>query len=373
MKIALVCPYDPARPGGVQFHIRDCAAALRRAGHRVALVSPRAGSSAPPGWTQFGASRSMNFNRTRIDVSLAWGRERRRLHAWLREEAFDVIHFHTVWDPFLPLQILAAAGSAARVATFHDTPPGTFSGRMTRRAFTVLSRILYRWLDAVIAVSSSPMGHLHKRTDRPIHLVPPFVDLGPFFAGAAPVSDGGPARVLFLGRLDARKGVTVLIEAAARLKAAGHPIRLTIAGTGEEEPALRRQVAAAGLVQDMFIGSVAEADKPALYAAHDIFCSPASEGESFGIVLTEAMASGLPVVACDNAGYRTVLGERAPDCLVPPNDPAALADRLAVLASDAELRNELGAWGRREARRHDAAAWVDHVVEIYESACGRRQ
>lgn len=371
MKIGIVSPYDVHRPGGVQAHMRDVAATLDKLGHAVKLLAPGpapAGASAD-GIIHIGRHRGVNFNQTRFEVSFAGRHERRTMRELLRREAFDVLHFHTVWTPLLPFQILRASTSA-NVATFHDTPPETLGGRLTRRAFRALSRRLAPRLEAMIAVSAAPAAHLVAAPERPLHILPPCTDLSPYFAGAAPVAALRDERVniLYLGRLDRRKGVYQLLQAYRRLSREARPVRLILAGGGEEMPELRRIIAAEGLAEVVVLGPVEEAEKPRIYASADIFCSPALHGESFGIVLVEAMASGKPVVAAANSGFRTVLTGEAARFLAPPGDVEALAGRLRLLIGDEDLRRRMGAWGREQARQYDCARVVPQLVEIYRQA-----
>lgn len=371
MKIGIVSPYNVHRPGGVQAHMRDVAATLRGLGHEVKLLAP---GPAPEGVIgddiiHIGGHRGINFNQTRFEVSFAGRTERRRLRELLCQETFDVLHFHTVWTPLLPFQILRAS-SSANVATFHDTPPETLGGRLTKLAFRAMSRYLSPQLEAMIAVSAAPAAHLVTRSRRPLYIVPPCTDLRPFFAGARPVEGLRDERtnILYLGRLDRRKGIYQLIEAYRELSREARPVRLIIAGAGDEAAGVRRAIEAHGLSDVVLLGPVEEAEKPRVYASADIFCSPALHGESFGIVLVEAMASGKPVVAAANSGFRTVLTGEGARFLAPPGDVRALAGRLRMLIGDEGLRRRLGAWGRQEAQKYDCARVVPRLVEIYRQA-----
>lgn len=371
MKVGIVSPYDVHRPGGVQAHMHDVAATLRRLGHQAKLLAP---GPAPAGDADddiihIGRQRGINFNQTHFELSYAGREARRTLRAVLAREAFDVLHFHTIWTPLLPLQILRASHSAA-VATFHDTPPETPVGRLTRRAFRVLGRRLARRLDAMIAVSASPAAHLPSPPGRPLRILPPCIDLSPFFADAPPLAELRDERVniLYLSRLDRRKGVYHLLEAYRRLAPQAPPLRLIIAGGGDERAGVERYVAAHALPDVVVLGPVAEAEKPRLYASADVFCAPALHGESFGLVLVEAMASGKPVVASANSGYSTVLTGEGARFLVPPGDSAALADLLRLMVGDADLRRRMGAWGRAAARQYDCAQVVPRLLEVYRQA-----
>jgi phosphatidylinositol alpha-mannosyltransferase len=375
MKIAIVCPYDYFRPGGVQFHIRDVAQALRARGHRVIVIAPPGEdeSQQEDDLVYFGKRRSVVFNETQMDLSLVWGKEWQRLKKWMVTEAFDVIHFHTIWDPFLPLQILALAGNSACVATFHDTPPATFVGRVTKRIFYGVSRILYRWLDVVTAVSSSPARHLYKTTEKQIHIVPPCINYAPYFDIKDQREDNAVCTILFIGRLDPRKGMMVLLDAYKKLRDDGLSVELNVIGDGDQMVLLKQTISTQQIEGVNLIGRVNEEEKYIWMANADIFCSPALYGESFGIVLVEAMAAGLPVIAAANSGYSTVLQEQKETCLTAPGNSQDLYQKLKDLIKCPETQNRLSLWGKAEAKKHDCSTWVEKIIEIYDISITNRQ
>lgn len=371
MKIAQLCPYDIHRPGGVQMHIRDLSEALRERGHAVTIIAPRVGPSVPDteSLIHLGAARKIGFGGTAFEISIAMGADHRRLAALMRQDRFDVVHFHTIWTPMLPLQAFRLSG-AANVATFHDTPPDTWGGALTRLVYRGFSRWLLPRLDGVIAVSEAPAGHLRPTGDQRLALLPPCTDLRRFMSGAAPFDRyrDGRVNILFLGRLEPRKGAAILVEAYRRLCAEDLPVRLLIAGDGDLAPMLRGAVAKHGVPRVEFIGRFPDADAPRWYATCDIYCAPSMYGESFGIVLTEAMASGRPVVAAANHGYRTVLRGEAAAFLAPPGDVDATYRLLRQLVLDAPMRERLGDWGLREAPRYDCRVLAPQFEAIYRRA-----
>ncbi len=375
MKIAIVCPYDIHRPGGVQAHILDCATHMSGLGHAVRIIAPGPApeESDDARILHFGASRGITFNETFFELSIARGEQLAALRRMLEREAFDVLHFHTIWTPLLSLQILRLS-KAANVATFHDTPPDSFSGRMTKRLFRLASHYLMRKLDRAIAVSESPARHLVPLPGREPVILPPCIDYSPYLAEPAPMPgyDVDKVVLLYLGRLEQRKGVFVLLEAYRRLLRDGAQVRLIVAGAGDDRPRIEAFVETHALPDVDLVGRVREEDKPRWYATADIFCSPAVGGESFGIVLVEAMASGKPVVAARNTGYASVLTGPAAAFLAAPGDAGDLRDKLARLIGDSGRRAELGVWGREEAMRHDVTAVVPKLLAIYERAIEKR-
>ncbi len=380
MKIAQVCPYDLDRPGGVQLHIRDTAAALRELGHDVTLIAPNVARSLGPGRpdvdaprvVEVGRSAHIRFGGTAFEISIALSDERRRLARLMTGSGFDVVHYHTVWTPFLPLQALASSNDPA-VMTFHDTPPDTLLGDAGRLAQRGASRLLSPRIDGAIAVSEASRANIHEASRQNLVVLPPCTDLSRFFAAPAAAAPGGKLNILFVGRLEPRKGVTVLLQAFQRLRAERADVRLTIAGGGAEEARLKRYTAEHGVPDVTFLGRFSAEAAPALYASCDIFCAPSLYGESFGIVLAEAMASGKPVLAASNRGYRIVLADQAAHCLAPPGDVDALHRGLAALARDPALRLRLSDWGRGEARRYDCRAVAPRLIEVYEEAILRRR
>ncbi len=382
MKIAHVCPYDIDRPGGVQMHIRDTAAALNELGHEVVIVAPKVKNREARRelWQEtphlkivrVGASRKISFGATDYEVSIARGREAYILNRLVGEAGFDVVHYHTMWTPFLPFQVFIRS-PAANVATFHDTPARTPAGMVLRTVFRSVSRVLLPQLDAVIAVSQAPMQHLRAARGQHVHIVPPCTDLRRF-AEPPPETrrfDDGRVNILFLGRLEKRKGVMLLLRAYRRLCDDGLPVRLIIAGGGKGEAALRRFVAQKKIPAVEFTGEFSVAETAGWYAESDIVCAPSPYGESFGIVVAEAMASGKPVVAAANPGYRTLLTGEAARFLAAPGRVDALYERLSALVLDASLRERLGQWGREEAMRYDCRAIAPKLAAIYEEAIAK--
>lgn len=371
MRIAQVCPYDYYQPGGVQIHIRDLSAGLRELGHDVTVIAPGSAHSKPsdPNVVHIGTCRGVNFNKTHFEISIARGDEKRRLDTLFAPGQFDVIHFHTIWTPLIPFQILRRA-HCATVATFHDTPPDTFAGAVTRWMFRGMSWYLLRRLDAAIAVSAAPARHLVRAPGKKLHFLPPCTDFSRFTEDHAPLTQyrDGRVNILFLGRLEARKGILELLRAYERLQRDETPIRLIVAGEGELMPEVRRFVRNRKLEAVELVGAVDDATKLRLFATCDLFCSPALYGESFGIVLVEAMASGKPVVAAANRGYASIMQGDAAPFLTRPGDIGDLYEKLRTLIENSELRSAMGDWGRRTAPQYDCRAVAPKYLDVFREA-----
>lgn len=382
MKIVQICPYELDRPGGVQNHMRSLADALVKHGHEVVTVAPGPAPSAPPPDRIYvGRRREIGMSDTRFEISHAKRVEIDAVAARLAHWGAELFHFHTIWVPSMPLTLFrrARAAGAATVATFHDTPSDSLFGRLLRVGFSQAGRALLDRLDGAIAVSKAPSIHLRPgpRGVRPV-ILPPAVDLAPF---AAIEKRSSPDRftVLFVGRLEPRKGIEVLLAAWRRvIERTEHihgapPPRLVIAGSGR----LAADVHAAGAALPE--GAVVHVDKPddrevrEQIAAADIMVAPSPYGESFGIVLIEAMAAATPIVAAANKGYRTVMTGKAADSLVTPGDAEALAQAILRLRGDAHLRSDLADWGRGHALTFDIAAQIPRFEAVYESALKRRK
>ena len=380
MRILKVCPYDIARAGGVQRHIVDLSNALATAGHSVTIVAP-AGHGAAPALHgnvelhRLGRFRVWRMHGTRFEVTWASARELERFISRAAATPYDVAHFHTLWTPLMPWQLFRrlrtlasrTGGLAMRtVATFHDTPPPGVSGAVARGVFRFLSRRVSRDLDAMIAVSDAPAAHLRPIARCPLVYLPACIDLSPY-AGLRRARDAAAdPTVLFVGRLEPRKGVLLLIEAFARVREAEPRARLVVCGNGDQRTAAAALSAALGVHDAVtFTGALPDDEKLALYGNADVFCAPSPYGESYGLVIAEAMAAGLPVVAAANAGYRTLLTGAGAAGLAAPGDVADLAQRLAAVLASAELRLKLAEWGRAQAWRSDVNARLEDFLALY--------
>jgi phosphatidyl-myo-inositol alpha-mannosyltransferase len=376
MRIVQVCPYDPDRHGGVQRNMHALATALGARGHHTLIIAPGTPDPAQAAVWRLGAMRSVRFAGTRFEVTWAPAEDLRRTLEMLRAWAPDVVHFHTPWDPLMPWQLFRRL-DVARVASFHDTPPPGATGAVLRTLFKGLSRYLLSELDGAIAVSSAPLQHLRSGASGVTPVVlPPVTDLSPFFA----IDKTGAARgtVLFIGRLEPRKGVRVLLEAASALAAGevalppGVPApRFVVAGDGDLRGLVTAMRQKLGPEWIDIVPAPSQAAQLALLREATIAVSPALYGESFGIVLAEALASGTPIIGADNAGYRTVLTGEGAALLVPADDGRALAQRIATLLGDTAACDALSRWGRSHARQFDVSARIGDFEEFYRTAMAR--
>lgn len=379
MRIVQISPYDLSRHGGVQQHVLSLAAELRRRGHEVLVIGPGRGAEQGTDILPLGATRKVSVLGTSFELTLASDKELRELDARLAAFRPDVMHYHTIWVPLLPWQIFRR-NSLPSVATFHDTPPPGFSGVVLRSFFNMLSRGLLNRLEGAIAVSSAPMGHLRPGRDgcRPV-ILPPVTDLGDLLATT---KQRAPLRktVLFFSRLEPRKGISVLLRAWDLLATGLVPLprgvpmpRLVIAGSGELEPVVKSAQERLGPASLCHVPAPDRAGLRALLAEAHLAVAPALYGESFGIVLAEALASGTPVIAAANAGYVNVMTGPGEALLVPPGDAEALARKVSSLLGDGTRHAALSDWGRAHAQQFDVASMAPAFEAVYSAALARHR
>jgi phosphatidyl-myo-inositol alpha-mannosyltransferase len=367
MRIAIVAPYDLSRPGGINNQIRGQAQALRRLGHDVRVYGP---ASAPldDGEGSLGRTVAVTFGGTESGLGLdprAIVRVGRMLG-----RGVDLLHVHEPFTPLAPWIALVRADVPV-VGTFHVHRE---DGHRWYRAMAWALQPLSRRLAAGIAVSPSALRTVAPHFPRTYDIVPNGIDVERFRTPRPrpPGFEPGAAHVLYVGRLEPRKGVEVLVRAMAEVQRRQPQARLTIAGDGPDRGRLADIARQAG-VHVRFAGAVTDDALPAYFQAADVVCSPALGGESFGIVLLEAMASGCAVVASRIEGYEALVGARACARLVPPGAPMPLADAICDILADAALRRRLGEAGAAAAREYDWPAVASRLTAIYGRVLGARR
>jgi phosphatidylinositol alpha-mannosyltransferase len=356
VRVALVSPYDLTVPGGVQSHLAHLAAHLQAGGDEVVIVGPGPdGRIAGPDDVArigLGPGRGVPFNGSVAPVLLD-PRARRRLDGALEAFGPEVVHVH---EPLAPLVGPAAATwrGARVVGTFHAWSDADRLYRLARP----LARRVAEGLDARLAVSPAARAY-HAGAlglpERSFEVVPNGVEVARF-ATATPDTDLlDPERplLLFVGRLERRKGLQHLVHAFTALRAERSDVRLAVVGEGPERAAAEAAIPGRLRADAAFLGRVEDERLPGCYAAADLYVSPALGGESFGIVLLEAMAAGAPVVASDIPGYRSVVTDGVDGRLVPPGDAHALAGALRTLLDAPALRRSLASAGRARAAAAD--------------------
>jgi len=349
MKIALVSPYDFAYPGGVTNHISALEYRFTQMGHDVRVIAP-ASKAAPDcfgdRFIPIGKPRSFPSSGSIIRISMSL-RLASRIKSVLDEEKFDIIHLH---EPLMPMLCTAVLrfSHAVNVGTFHacDGSPGYKFGRpivtemLNRRA---------RKLSGRIAVSKPAKEYVQKYIRGYYDIIPNGIDLERFSSDVSPIDEfcDGKQNILFVGRLEYRKGLIYLLKAYKQVKNNFPNSRLIVVGPGTRlRKKYERWVRGSQLEDVVFVGHVGYDELPRYYRAADIFCAPATGRESFGIVLLEAMALGKPIVASDIPGYGSVVTHGAEGLLLPPKNAEGLAQALISLLSDKALRQQMGDRGR---------------------------
>jgi phosphatidylinositol alpha-mannosyltransferase len=364
MKIGLVCPYNMFQfAGGVQEIVIQLQKSLADKGHDVKIITPRPRTHldvAPKDMILVGRSAKMNTPFATM-VDFGFEADGDEIQSILDTEQFDVLHFHEPWVPLLSRQILSRSTSI-NVATFHATPPTTVMSKSLLNVVVPYTRSVLKYLHAYTAVSDSAAEYIRSMTTESVEIVPNGVDLDRFVRGA-PGAKKATKTILYLGRLEKRKGVDYLLQAYGRLRETHDDVKLVIAGSGVKRKSLEKYVEQYELPDVHFAGFIPEEEKVALLTSADIYCSPALYGESFGIVLLEAMAVGTPVVAGNNAGYASVMTGRGRVSLVNPKSTEDFAQRLELLLYDEQIRELWRSWANEHVQQYQ----FDRIADAYEA------
>ncbi len=364
MRIGIVCPYSLEVPGGVQVHVLDLARALRALGHDVDVLAPADEDAELPDFVS-PAGRAVGIPYNGSVARLSFGpMSFARVRRWIRDHDFDVLHLHEPTAPSLSMLALMLADGPI-VATFHTSTPRS----RTLSAFQLVLQPFLEKITARIAVSALARRVQVEHLGGDAVEIPNGVDVD-FFRGAEPL--GGYPRaggtVGFVGRYDEpRKGMPVLLAALRLLVDERPDLRLLVVGRGDEDD-LRK--AAGPVLRDRvdLLGQVDDAAKARALSSVDVYCAPNTGGESFGIILTEAMAAGTAVVASDLDAFRRVLDDGRAGVLFPVGDPGGLACGLREVLDDPNRRADLVAEGARRVAVFDWSVVAGQVLRVYEQA-----
>jgi phosphatidylinositol alpha-mannosyltransferase len=372
VKIALVTPYDWATPGGVNLHIAPLAERLKAAGNDVRIVAPSSrperdeGCITVVGESVFGLPATGSV--ANVSLSYDLGPRVKRLCA---REQFDIVHVHEPFMPLLPFQFLRYS-NATNIATFHAAREGG------SRPYAYSKFVIRPWWGRIhgrIAVSGAALRLIGKHFASRYRIIPNGVDCG-FFANGSPIGElaDGKRNILFLGRLEKRKGLPFLLEAFSKVKRDFPDTRLVVVGgDGGLRSVCERYVDRNRLADVVFTGYVPDEAKPRYFRTADIYCAPNTGGESMGIVLLEALAAGVPIVASRIEGFSEVLTEGSEGFLVPPRDSEALAASLKRLLSDHALRKSMGHEAQKTAKRYDWAQVSAQILDYYKGCIAERR
>ncbi len=362
LKIGIVSPYGYPHPGGVNEHVRFTYDAMRRLGHDAWIITSKYGKEREDEGhiLRLGTGWAFPTNGSVGRVTLGW-RFKQQAREVLDEHRFDILHFHEPFVPFLSPTVLEASRTV-NIATFHafgGFSPSYWVGR--RFAGGLASRLHGR-----IAVSGAARHFISRYFPGDYRIIPNGVDLDRF-AHAQPYEAlrDGTLNILFVGRFEERKGLIHLLKAYHRLRKRHVDARLLIVGTGAKLREYRRYIGLRGIRDVEFLGWVTDEEKARYFASADIFSAPATGQESFGVVLLEAMAAGVPIVASDIHGYKQVVQRGVQGLLVEPRNPRALAAALYTLANDADLRQRMGDAGRERAPEYSWDRVTERIVDFY--------
>jgi phosphatidylinositol alpha-mannosyltransferase len=364
MKVGIVCPYSLDVPGGVQSHVLDLARALRRLGHEVDVLAPADEDSPVPDFvTPAGKAMGIPYNGSVARLSFG-PRSYAKARRWIREHDFDVLHLHEPTAPSLAMLALMEADGPI-VATFHTST-------MRSRALTAFQPFLQPFLEKItarIAVSVLARRVQVQHLGGDAVEIPNGVDVG-FYSGAQPLPGypGAGATIGFVGRFtEPRKGMAVLLGALRGLTADLPELRLLVVGRGDQDE-LRQQAGPDLADRLVLLGQADDLTKARALRSMDVYCAPNTGGESFGMILTEAMAAGTTVVASDIDAFRRVLDDGKAGMLAAVNDEAALAEALRDMMTDPLRRAELADAATRRVAGFDWSIVAKQVLRVYETA-----
>jgi phosphatidylinositol alpha-mannosyltransferase len=362
MKIGLVSPYVYPLPGGVTEHVRYLYEGLRLRGHDVRIITSSHGlqRSSEGDVIRLGKGFSMPTNGSVGTVTLS-PRYVSQVNTMLERERFDLLHFHEPFVPFLSLVVLRQSTSV-NIATFH-----AYAGFSPSYEFG--SRVLGSYADRLhgrIAVSAAARHFIDRFFPGDYKVIPNGVDVDRY-RKAVPLArwQDGTRNVLFVGRHEPRKGLIELLKAFRILRKTGCDCRLLVVGSGPQEREARRYVMTRRLGGVEFLGRVSDNEKAQLFKTADVYVSPATGRESFGIVLLEAMAAGTAIVCSDIHGYKGVVRRGTDGLLVPPRKPKALAAAIGTLLADDELRARMGRSGTLRAEEFSWERVTAKVEDYY--------
>jgi phosphatidylinositol alpha-mannosyltransferase len=357
MRVGMVCPYSLSIPGGVQAQVLGLARELRRQGHEVRVLGPCDGPPPEPFVTPLGDSLPASANGSIAPLAPDPSATLRTIRV-LRDEAFDVVHIHEPLAPGPPITSVTLH-TAPTVGTFHA------AGRSSSYRFLAgpLGRIVDR-LDHKVVVSKDALALVQGYLGGDYELLFNGVETTEI-RSVEPFRQERPA-IFFVGRHEERKGLGVLLAALQLVDA---DVSCWVAGDGPDTGALRAEYAADTRI--VWLGRISDADKIARLRGASLFCAPSLHGESFGVVLIEAMAAGTPVVASSLDGYRNVATHGVDALLVPPGSPEALAGAIRLVLADHDLARRLVDNGGRRADDFAMSTLAAAYVSIYERLIAR--
>ena len=361
MKIGLVCPYNINRHGGVLEVVLALSEGLIENGHKVKILTPKPRNEEPKDHeniiymgtsTDFRSPASTTAQISSTD-------DNEKIDAVLAREKFDILHFHEPWLPLLSRQLLQRSTSV-NIGTFHSKVPEALMTRTVIKVVTPYLKSIMSYLHELTAVSPSGADYAATLTDEPITIIPNGIDLIKYRPKI--IKNKTNKSILYIGRLEGRKGVKYLLRAFQLFSQDNPDVSLIIAGDGPEREKLELLSEDLKLKNIKFLGFISEELKLQLLNEADVFCSPAIFGESFGIVLLEAMAMGAVCVAGNNSGYSDLMQGLGAVSIVNPDDTSEFARRLDLMMHEAQLRKLWQKWAKDYVKQFN----YPNIVKEYE-------
>jgi len=365
VKVGLVSLHSFLKPGGVKTHIFGLDKEFQKRGIQTKIIAPRREINENYGRNVIllGTSFPLPFGGSQSDFAIHFNSE--AIDETLKKEKFDVLHFHNFSFP-ASFQILEKS-EALNILTFHSNIEGSDFLKNFPFFLDILKLIVDWKIDGIIGVAPSAL-EVFKNYPGPKIIIPNGVDTQLFKPENPKIKkfSDGKINILFVGRIEKRKGLIYLLKAYQILQKKLDNIRLIIVGEGELKEKAKNWAKDNNLKDVHFEGRKEGKELVSYFSTGDIFCAPSIFGESFGIIILEAMASGLPVVAFANRGYEDFLrGKKAEKFLAPSKDYKNLAKKLEILISNPKLRKEMGAWGVNEAKKYSWEKIAEKVLDFY--------
>lgn len=374
MKIGLISFHSFSKPGGVKNHVLNLYREFKKRGIKTKIIVPRRFKSEDYGKDVIllGTSFPINFCGSQGDLDINFNPM--ALEGVLEEEKFDILHFHNFGFPSA-VQILERSRSL-NILTFHSNIRESVFLKTFPTIVYVFNKIAEWKINGIIGVAPFILKNF-KDYKGPKTIIPNGVDTEKFNPNAKKLikfTDPKKINILFLGRIEERKGLIYLLKACQILEKKFPNLRLIVVGDGPEKENCRKWVKLNNLKNVIFEGEAKEENAPFYYRSCDIFCSPAIFGESFGIVLLEALSSAKPVVAFANQGYKEFFKDKKGEkFLVKPKDFKGLAQKLELLIKNKKLREEMGEWGPKEAKNYSWSKIANRVLDFYKLCLKERR
>lgn len=365
MRIAFVSAFDFAVPSGVNNHIQELSYQFEAWGHSTNIIAPCSDSQRvlADNFVPMGKPVPIPSNGSIARISFSiWLRP--RIRKLLQDHAFDIVHLHEPFSGFVPLNTISVS-ETVNIATFHSFR----KSRFFQIGGSKLAMPYFRKLHGLIAASLPARDFINTHFPGDYEVIPNGIKVDQFRDGVSPFPElqDGMINLLFLGRLENRKGLKHMLSAFSKLKWDWPNLRLIVVGAGDPDEDSYRIMSERNLQDVIFIGEVSDEDKARYFKTADIYCSPATGRESFGIVLLEAMAAGKPIVASSIEGYSSVMTHGKEGLLVPPRDDDALANAISVLLKDPELRIRFASNGTYTAEKYRWERIALKIMNLYES------